>query len=323
MADKTEPISRHKKLENKIDTQADTNDSWNIGRIFWGFLFVIIGGLVLASNFGMVKLHFENIWLLWPLLIISAGISMLAVRSVAWRIVSILFAIFSLVTILWVLLGSFLVTVPVSTYVATVQKISDKVEQVEVSVKAGASILRIGTTSQEAVMKAELESNTSVLSKASNLVGSTQQIDLKMETNGNGRWFVGGISNKWNIDLNRNLPLALIVDSGASNIDIDMSMAMLRSIDIKTGVSDLALKLGDIEKVVDVNIESGVSSILIKIPTIVGVRLKTENGLTSNDLADLVKIDDKTFESTDYNQSKYRINITSKIGLSSFTIRRY
>lgn len=38
------------------------------------------------------------------------------------------------------------------------------------------------------------------------------------------------IGDNWDINLTSNLSLALIVDSGASDIDIDMSMAMLRQL---------------------------------------------------------------------------------------------
>jgi hypothetical protein len=102
-----------------------------------------------------------------------------------------------------------------------------------------------------------------------------------------------------------------------------MSQAQLSAMTIKAGASSLSIHLGDKQDYTSINIDSGVSSIVVKIPADSGVKLTVDGGLTDKHLADLSKTSDGTFESTDYLSSKKKVFITSKIGVSSFTIERY
>lgn len=312
------------KIDNSDKVKSDKyNNDWDIGKIFWGLLLVMIGGLALANNFGIVKVYFGDIWRLWPLLIIAAGLSIISIRSVVWRIVMVIFAIFSLAAVAWVVLGNYSIPSPIMTYESVIEKSSNSIEQAEISIKAGASSLNVNTTDQSSVVETRLQSNIAKLSKESNVFGNTQRISLSMDMKNNRGFLVGDIRNVLDVNLTRNLPLTLKIDTGASNINADMSMARLKAITIKTGASGVTLKLGEKELLTDVNIESGISSILIKVPNNVGIRLELENGLTSNSLADLNKVDGNILETTGYSQSRNKVKIMSKIGLSSFTIERY
>lgn len=51
------------------------------GSIFWGFAFIIVGTLILLDNLSLITVHFGNLWHLWPVLIIGAGVSMLSLRG--------------------------------------------------------------------------------------------------------------------------------------------------------------------------------------------------------------------------------------------------
>lgn len=89
--------SKHDKRDN----------NWHVSKIFWGLLFVLIGGLVLASNFGWAEVKWFNLWRLWPLIIVAIGLSILAVHNLVWRIFTVVFAVSTLVFITWVALGNY------------------------------------------------------------------------------------------------------------------------------------------------------------------------------------------------------------------------
>jgi Predicted membrane protein len=44
---------------------------------FWGFFFLIYGGLLLANRYDMVAFQWQDVWKLWPYLIIYFGLDML------------------------------------------------------------------------------------------------------------------------------------------------------------------------------------------------------------------------------------------------------
>lgn len=318
--------SKSKKAEvveaEKDELMPITND-WNVSRIFWGLFFVIIGGLALFGNLGLVDVDWNNTWRLWPLLIIAAGISILSIKNIVWRIVSVILMVMMLGAVVWVMTGSYLETGALDVHKNVIQKTSGDVNAAEVNVKAGAISLDIGSADQSAIIKSVLNSNVAKITETSTIKGYTQIINLNMNVENSTRWWENNIKSDWSIDLNRNLPIMLSVDVGASDTKIDASDIMLRNANIKIGASSLELIIGKKVNDVDVSIDSGVSSIIIKVPDSSGVKLELKSGLTSKNIADLAEIDSSNYQSKDFDKASEKINIVAKVGMSSFTIERY
>lgn len=81
--------------------------NWNIGRIFWGLLLVLIGILLIINNFGLAIVNWSGMLSLWPLFIIAAGLSVLSVNNLFWKIITIILAIASLFVITFVAIGDY------------------------------------------------------------------------------------------------------------------------------------------------------------------------------------------------------------------------
>lgn len=306
---------------SQSSSKSRNNRKWSINKLFWGLLLILVGGLMLASNFGFVNVNWGNVWRLWPLIIVSAGLSIMSFRSIIWRILMVLLVILSLGIITWVVVGDSSSLSIIHSQESSVSKLSTDVKQAEVSIKVGASVLKIGTADQKQIANVNLESNYSTLSKTSVQSNDTQQIDFFM-TNNNS-WWTGDIRNIWDVKLTQSMPIVLNIDAGASQTKIDTSAAMLKEMNIKAGASSLDLKLGSVENTSNINIDSGASSVTLRTPVNVGVRLKLEGGLTTKKLSDLTETTTDTFESLNYAQSKKQINIIAKIGVSSLDVIRY
>jgi hypothetical protein len=294
---------------------------WNIGRLFWGLLLVLIGGLILANNFGLVAVHWAGLWRLWPLVIIAAGLSTLSLTSWIWRILAIVLAIATLVAVAFVATGNYSVVPTVRVHEATVQRISSDIKQADITIQAGASTLRVNTADQNNIANVKLESNVADLVETSTRSGDMQRINFSM--GGSNQWWIGDIRSTWTVNLTRSLPLNLAVDAGASDTVIDVSQAQLRSATVKAGASSLTLKLGDREATTAVTIDSGASSVVVQLPVASGVRLKLDGGLTTKHLADLQDVGNATYESPGYAQASKKIDIIGKVGVASFTVERY
>lgn len=297
-------------------------------KVFWGLLLILIGGLALAGNFGLATIEWSSLWRLWPLFIVAAGLSILSFKNIIWKILSVILSVAAVTAIAWVLLGGFKqINVSVGTlknYNETIQVASSEIKSAEVSIDAGASEVYIATADQIGIATADLTSNFAILEKTSSVSDSIQKVDFSMKSE--NRWFnnwFGDFKNKWDVKLTRNLPLSLDVKAGACDADIDLSGAKLNTVDIDMGASNLTLKLGKNQSLANVNIDSGASSITIRVPAESGVKLFTEGGLSSKELADLKRSGNKTYESNNYDSASQKINISAKIGVSSFTIERY
>lgn len=107
MTDHTHQEAKEAEIVNdgKDDKYSYCRNNWSINRIFWGLLLVVIGGLMLVDNFNIVQVDWSNLWKLWPLIIISCGLSILAIRSWFWRILSILLVIATMGVIVWAAVG--------------------------------------------------------------------------------------------------------------------------------------------------------------------------------------------------------------------------
>lgn len=296
---------------------------WSMGGVFWGLLLVLIGVLILLNNLDLVEVDFSNLWLLWPILIIGAGLSVLSLKGWLSAIVSFLLIIAMLILVGVTSVENSFISLPSGKQVETVMNdfSASSTERVDLNVKSGALEMDIASYRETETASAKLSSNIMKLTQTSELKNGTRYITLSTLSDNNFR--VGNPKNVLSIDLTQRLPLSLTINSGASDIKGDLSEVMLDSLTLKTGASNIDLKLGSIQPKQDVTLESGASSIKLLIPSEAGVRVKTTRGLSSTEFESIDKVDDGLYESEGYNSSAKKIDISAKLGVSSFRIERY
>jgi len=293
---------------------------WNAGRIFWGLLLVVVGGLILANNFGWVDVHWDNLWRLWPLVIVAAGLSVLSLRNWVWRLITTVFVVLALGAVVVVSLVDYGDLSDSNTFSTTSQKLSSDVNLADVTVKAGASQINVNTADQDAIVEAKLNSGFVGLNQQAALSGNTQMVTLSME--GNRHWWRSDGKSVLNVNLTRKLPLKLNLEIGASDTHVDLSQAKVQSVNVQAGASSVVLRLGDLLDNTSVDISSGVSSVVLQVPSASGIRAQIDGGLASRDMSDLIKFGD-VYESPNYTAAAKKITVTGSIGLASFTIERY
>ena len=77
---------------------------FDFGKLSFGLFLIVLGLLYLAKNLGWINLDFNfNVWQLWPLLIIFAGLSLLTGRTVASIFAGIIFTL-TVITIAFILI---------------------------------------------------------------------------------------------------------------------------------------------------------------------------------------------------------------------------
>lgn len=293
---------------------------WNAGRIFWGLLLVVVGALILANNFGWVDVHWDNLWRLWPLMIVAAGLSVLSLRNWVWRLITTVFVILALGAVILVSLVDYGDLSDSKTYKTTSQKLSNDVNLADITVKAGASRINVDTTNQDAVVEAKLNSSFVGLNQQVGMNGNTQVVTLSME--GRRHWWRGNSNSVLDVNLTRKVPVKLALEIGASDTHIDLSKAKVHSVNVRAGASSVVLRLGDLLDNTAVDISSGVSSIVLQVPASSGVRAEIDGGLASRDMADLIELGD-VYESSNYGVAAKKIIVIGSFGLASFTIERY
>lgn len=322
MAKKSEPIKAERAQQKTV----------NAGSVFWGLLLIALGVLFLLENLDIVQLHLENVWQLWPLLIVGVGVSLLNLKGALGVVVNVLLIAAALgLAIIGVTNESGLRLTAQEATVrgdghssALVEQEDDSVKRLAVDIKTGALELLLGSNPEaDKLVEAELHgSKDFTLDTRTEVSGETQQTYL---TTSGKSVNVATVNerNSLHVDVARNLPTSLKIDAGASSVKGDLSELRLNELTLDTGASSVDLKLGDKENELNVAIDTGVSSITLRIPKLTGVRVEYDGGLSSTNFAGLDKKENGLYESTGYESAEKKITISSDIGVSSFKIVRY
>jgi len=160
-------------------------------------------------------------------------------------------------------------------------------------------------------------SNTSI-----NKLENSATVNLKMEE-GNVKLKNGEISNEAKIQLNENPVWNIDLGIGAGKGDFDFSNYKVEKLKVSTGVADMEIRMGDKMTNADVDIEAGVASITLKIPSSVGCEMRMDGALNSKSFDDLEKVGEGLYRSPNFNQATKKIIVRYEGGLTSFKIERY
>lgn len=321
MVNKKTPLDIKSDSQNKDDKEKK-QPNFNVGRVLAGLFFVLVGTLALADSIGWLSVNWQNLWYFWPVIIIAVGLSILSIGGWIWKLTTMILGLIALAIMGWFMT----IDAPILKVVSSetvIQKSDSLVDRLDVNIKTGASSINVSSSLDDSAAKILLKSNFLELSNKTETTNGVQEINLTTEVKNQNSWLFGDVKNSWDVYLNRDLPVNLSFDVGASNLDLNLRDIKLDNLDINSGVSNLEVWIGSLEKEIAVNIDAGVSSIVIKVPKTSGVSLITEGGLNSQSLSGLDKIDDSNYRSSNYNKSDNKINIVTKIGVSSFSLERY
>jgi len=125
------------------------------------------------------------------------------------------------------------------------------------------------------------------------------------------------------IKLNPDLVWDLDIDAGAASLELDLTPYLIDDLRIDGGATSIEIKLGSLADNVDVHIETGVSSVLIKVPKEVACEVNTDSFLVSKELPGFDKVSKSTYVSPNYSSASKNITIKFNSGISSLRVLRY
>jgi hypothetical protein len=127
---------------------------------------------------------------------------------------------------------------------------------------------------------------------------------------------------EWTFGLNPSVPISLRVDSGASDMRLDLSELHVTRLRVSTGASSTVMTLPAAAGHTQVDVESGAASVRIRVPEGVGARIRVGGGLSS------VSVDSRRFprsggvyQSPDYDSAANKADIRVETGVGSISVR--
>ena len=259
---------------------------------FWAAFLILIGALLMLNNFGL--LPFDLGAAFWPLLLVLAG--------------------------LWILVGSLggRREMPAEAVVVPLEGAA----QAELRLRFGGGQLKVsGGAAPEELFKGEF---TGGLDRRSRRKGDRLEVEMRIPPNG---WM--GIVNPWSwssgfawkVALNERIPIVLDVESGASDMQLDLEPLQVKRVRLQTGASSSVINLPSRAGHVQVSVESGAASVTLHVPAGVAGRIRARGGLAD------IKVDTTRFprdgdryESADFEGAANRVEIDVQTGVGSVKI---
>lgn len=150
---------------------------------------------------------------------------------------------------------------------------------------------------------------------------SGDRLDLSLRSRPGG-WHAGARDGgfEWNVSVNRQVPVALELNTGASDADLDLTDLHVKELTLSTGASKSVVHLPSSGRYA-VRIKGGASSILVRVPAHVAARIESHGGLST------VVIDERRFprlgdewRSADFDVAERRADIRLDVGAAKVEI---
>ncbi len=263
--------------------------------LLWGVVLVFVGALLLLNSLGIFNV---DVWsLIWPAFLIALG--------------------------LWSLWGVFAgprtagaeeVTIPLEGAGRACLRIRHGAGRLRVDAGASAGELVTGTFGGGLDHRPKRE-------------GDALTVDMRVPDGGFPHivapWnWARGRGLNWSFGLNREIPLSLDLETGASDMRLDLTDLRVTDLRLQTGASETKLLLPANAGHTRVNINAGAASVSVRVPAGVAARIRAKGGLAE------IKVDRNRFpraggvyQSPDYDSAANKVDIVIEVGVGSVKVR--
>ncbi len=261
------------------------------GSIFWGVIIIVVGIFLLVAQFfpGI------NVWgLIWPIFLILLGV--------------------------WFLVGRRLGDSNLAVEQVNVP-LSD-IREAHIRLHHGAGRLEIGAAAAPDTLLSGLFAGG--VEQRLDRQGSAASLDLRTNTDVFVGWpgvnATGGLT--WNVNLTRDIPLRLELETGASETRLDLQELLVTELVLKTGASSTIATLPARAGLTRVNVQAGAASVELRVPEGVAARIQVKSGLAG------IHIDSNRFPASmngyatpGFDTAANRADINVETGVGSIDIR--
>lgn len=296
-------------------------------RVFWGFVLVLIGGILLAVNLGLVTWAvWSALWRAWPVLLVLWGASILL--RPAGRVGAVIVGLLAVAAAAGVLIYAHYYYPAGTTGRPAEQVLSvelpPEVERVALDLEFGAGRLELAAGAPEGKLAVgSLQYRPPGMGQprvAFSASGTEAELAV---TPGRGIWTPGGASTtvRWTLALSPLPVYVMDIDLGACEARLDLSGLKVAVLDLKTGASSVTVTFGEQDLDLTGSLDVGVSSALLRLPRAVGVKIALSSGLTSHNLAQTGFVrDGDEWSSPGFLEAATRFVFRVEAGVSTFNV---
>ncbi len=298
------------------------------GGFVWPIILIGAGIVFLLNNLGVLSWDiWSTLFRLWPVLLIAIGLDILVGRR--FPLGSLLLAGLLVVVLALAAQGALPagVNASASTNVdrtETVSQAIDGAERATVDIRFGSGELNVAALASDS---GQLVEGTADLSRGENLRQDYRKSGdagyFTLESNGSwssGPDFFFAPEKTWDLSLNRDLPLDLVVNAGAGQSMLDLVNLNLRRLQIDGGVGQVTVKLPAKGKY-DVGVDGGVGQVIVIVPEGLAARVTVDGGLGGVATQGSFRRDGDNYLTGDYNTAENRATINVNGGVGQIVLK--
>jgi hypothetical protein len=254
--------------------------------LFWGTALILLGMLFFLQTQGYIRNIFP---FLWPLALILIGV--------------------------WIMLGVFWTPTHSEEETFLVPLGAAKSARFKFSHGAG----QIEITGGAPIGQALVGSSAVGMNQENRLEGD--RLEVKVEAGPSFLPFLGPSQGVWRFQLTQEIPLTLIVEAGASSLNIDLQDVLASRVELNTGASSSNVTV-PARGVSLLDIEAGAASVNVRVPAATAARIRVEEGVNSVhvDTNRFSRLDSGFYQSSGYETAADRAEINIEAGLGSVNV---
>jgi hypothetical protein len=255
--------------------------------LFWGMALILFGVLLFLQTQGIITNVFRYFW---PLALILVGSWILL--SVYWRPATAAEETF---------------TIPLGAAKSARFQFSHGASQIEISGGAPTGQALVGSSAVGVNHRSHLNGD---------------QIEVRVEAGPSFIPLIGPSTGVWRFQLTQEVPVTLIMESGATSQNIDLRDVAATRIDLDTGASRTNVTMPARGKSL-LEVDSGAASVNVRVPegTAARIRIKDEVGSIDVDTNRFPRLDSGLYQSNDFDSAVDRAEIHIESGLGSISVR--
>lgn len=307
------------------------------GKIVWGMFLIFLGLVFLLDNLHIINFYWGSVWRFWPVVFILIGMNMIMSRLQNKNLVAPLVALITFLVLgvvgykglqpsenSWIIINNDDNDNDALAYnKANFIEPYQGSERVELNLFGAASSFRLSDSTTN-LFEADVNQRFGKYTLKKSKSDSLEVLNFKMRDGKQNIHLDDWDDNKSIIRLNL-LPIWDInLEMGAGEGIFDLTPYKVNSLKFEGGAASLQAKLGNRLPLTNVSIEAGAASIRIEVPTDSGCRIELKDVvISSNNFTDFIKKSDGSYETSNYNTAKNKININFEGAVSSFEVIRY
>ena len=295
--------------------------------LFWGVVLILLGVMYLLKKFDVIWFNWRDIISLWPLLLVLWGISLLPIKAMV-KLIASLAAVLVMILLIsfnpvhwhsgWMWIGDCNKRGSTEYKQSEAWTDSSQYAWLELNAVAGRYVIS-GTTDELIDFEHVGDSGTYYMSTS--VEDNRHHVRIGPERTKTE--FTLYRAHEVDIKLNPDLSWDIDIDAGAANIDLDLTPFIINHLSINGGATSLYIKLGERSDNIDLVIETGVSSVVIKVPEEHACEVNSNSFLISKDLPGFDKVSKSTYVSPNFSSAEKNITIQFESGISSLRVLRY